>query len=200
MVRNTFGGKGAKSMASKTVSTAANSKLTLSTNKSEVYAIATKMLGNCSCNCVGLDGVLRLAHIRGKFSGKGKRDNTIIEGTWLLVGDYQWTASSEALLKKGKPKLQECDILEVYSDREKQRLKDSISENWNILEENDPKRKIENIQKTVDISHVVFQTEKETEIDRLTKEINSIETVKISLDLDTKSAKETLTLSDVFDI
>ena len=200
MVRNTFGGKGAKSMASKTVSTAANSKLTLSTNKSEVYAIATKMLGNCTCNCIGLDGVLRLAHIRGKFSGKGKRDNTIIDGTWLLVGDYAWNASSEALLKKGKPKLQECDILEVYSDREKQRLKDSISENWDFLEENDPKRKIENIQKKADISYIVFQGEKEVEIDRLTAEINSTETVKISLDLDTKSANETLSLDDVFDI
>jgi len=200
MVRNTFGGNGARSMAAKSVSTAANSKLTLSTNKSEVYAIATKMLGNCTCNCVGLDGVLRLAHIRGKFSGKGKRDNTIIEGTWLLVGDYQWTASSEALLKKGKAKLQECDNLEVYSDREKQRLKDSISENWDFLEENDPKRKIENIQKKADISHIVFQSEKEVEIDRLTAEINSTETAKISLELDTKSANETLSLDDVFDI
>jgi hypothetical protein len=200
MVRNTFGGNGAKSMAAKSSSTAANSKLTLSTNKSEVYAIATKMLGNCTCNCVGLDGVLRLAHIRGKFSGKGKRDNTINEGTWLLVGDYQWTASSEALLKKGKAKLQECDILEVYSDREKQRLKDTITENWDFLEENDPKRKIENIQKKADISHIVFQSEKEVEIDRLTAEINSTETVKISLELDTKSANETLSLDDVFDI
>jgi hypothetical protein len=200
MVRNTFGGNGAKSMAAKSVSTAANSKLTLSTNKSEVYAIATKMLGNCTCNCIGLDGVLRLAHIRGKFSGKGKRDNTINEGTWLLVGDYQWTAGSEALLKKGKAKLQECDILEVYSDREKQRLKDTITENWDFLEENDPKRKIENIQKKADISYIVFQGEKEVEIDRLTAEINSTETVKISLELDTKSANETLSLDDVFDI
>jgi hypothetical protein len=200
MVRNTFGGKGAKSMAAKSSSSAANSKLTLSTNESEVYAIATKMLGNCTCNCIGLDGVLRLAHIRGKFSGKGKRDNTIDLGTWLLVGDYPWTASSEALLKKGKSKLQECDVLEVYSDREKQRLKDSISENWDFLEENDPKRKIENIQKKADISYIVFQGEKEVEIDRLTAEINSTETVKISLDLDTKSANETLSLDDVFDI
>ena len=200
MVRNTFGGKGAKSMAAKTSSSAANSKLTLSTNESEVYAIATKMLGNCTCNCIGLDGVLRLAHIRGKFSGKGKRDNTINLGTWLLVGDYPWTASSEALLKKGKTKLQECDILEVYSDREKQRLKDSISENWEILEENDPTKKIENIQKKADTSHIVFQSEKEAEIDRLTAEINSTETVKISLDFDTKAATDTLSLDDVFDI
>jgi translation initiation factor IF-1 len=197
MVRNTFGGKGAKSMAAKSSSGAANSKLTLSTDKSEVYAIATKMLGNCTCNCIGIDGVLRLAHIRGKFSGKGKRDNTINLGTWLLVGDYQWTASSEALLKKGKVKLQECDILEVYSDREKQRLKDSISENWDILEENDPNRKIENMQKKSD-TNIVFQSEKEAEIDRLTEEINSTETIKISLD--TKSANDTLSLDDVFDI
>ena len=199
MVRNTFGGKGAKSMAAKSSSSAANNKLRLSSDKSEVYAIATKMLGNCTCNCVGIDGVKRLVHIRGKFSGKGKRDNTINLGTWILVGDYQWTASSEALLKKGKEKLQECDILEVYSDRDKQRLKDSISENWDILEENDP-TKIESTNKKSDTSNIVFQSEKETEIDRLTAEINSTETVKISLDLDTKAATDTLSLDDVFDI
>lgn len=197
MVKNTFGGKGAKGMAAKGFSSAANNKLRLSTDKSEVYAIATKMLGNCTCNCMGLDGVLRLAHIRGKFSGKGKRDNIISMGTWILVGDYPWTASSEALLKKGKVKLQECDILEVYSDRDKQRLKDSISENWDVLESNDP-TKIESSNKKNDYNEIVFQSEKEVEIERLTAEINSIETVKISLD--TKSANETLTMEDVFDI
>ena len=122
MVKNTFGGKGAKSMASKNYGAAANTKLRVPTAGDEVFAIATKMLGNSTFNCCGLDGNTFLCHIRGKFSGKGKRDNTVAAGTWVLVGLYQWTASSEELLKKGRPRLRECDLLEVYTDTDKLQL------------------------------------------------------------------------------
>ena len=109
MVKNTTGGKAAKSMASKNSGSSSNTKLTVSSNRDEVYAIASKMLGNSTFNCIGLDGNTYLCHIRGKFSGKGKRDNTVSPGTWVLVGLYQWNASSADLLKRGKVKLRECD-------------------------------------------------------------------------------------------
>jgi initiation factor 1A len=196
MVKNTFGGKGAKSMASKNFGSAANTKLRTVLAEGEIYAIATKMLGNCMFHCCGLDGITRLGHIRGKFSGKGKRDNTIVNGTWVLVGLYEWNASSADLLKKGKVKMQECDLLEVYSDRDKQRLKDSVSVDWDTLDENDP-TKIDGYKKS-ETEAISFQSEKEAEITRLTDEINSTSSVKISLD--NKSADAMLSLAEVFDI
>ena len=196
MVKNTTGGKAAKSMASKNSGSSSNTKLTVSSNRDEVYAIASKMLGNSTFNCIGLDGNTYLCHIRGKFSGKGKRDNTVSPGTWVLVGLYQWNASSADLLKKGKVKLRECDLLEVYSDRDKQRLRDSVSEDWEILDKNDP-RNLDGFKKE-EQSAVSFQSEKEADVDRLTAEVNSMTTQKISLA--DKSSDSMLTLDDVFDI
>ena len=198
MVKNTKGGKGAKSMASKSFSSAAaNTKLRLPTASDEVFAIATKMLGNSTFSCCGLDGNTYLCHIRGKFSGKGKRDNTVCNGTWVLVGLYQWNTSSEELLKKGKAKLRECDLLEVYSDRDKQRLRDTVSVAWEVLDKNDPTN-IEGFNK-VEHEAVKFQTETESEVDRLTAEVNSMTAPKISLP-NKSSDTATLTLEDVFDI
>jgi translation initiation factor IF-1 len=196
MVKNTTGGKAAKSMASKNSGSSSNTKLTVSSNRDEVYAIASKMLGNSTFNCIGLDGNTYLCHIRGKFSGKGKRDNTVSPGTWVLVGLYQWNASSADLLKRGKVKLRECDLLEVYSDRDKQRLRDSVSEDWEILDKNDP-RNLDGFKKE-EQSAVSFQSEKEADVDRLTAEVNSMTTQKISLA--DKSSDSMLTLDDVFDI
>jgi len=196
MVKNTTGGKAAKSMASKNSGSSSNTKLTVSTNCNEVFAIASKMLGNSTFNCIGLDGNTFLCHIRGKFSGKGKRDNTVSPGTWVLVGLYQWNASSADLLKKGKVKLRECDLLEVYSDRDKQRLRDTVSEDWECLDKNDP-RNLDGFKKE-EQNAVSFQTEKEAEVDRLTAEVNSMTTQKISLADKSPDAK--LTLDDVFDI
>ena len=196
MVKNTTGGKAAKSMASKNSGSSSNTKLTVSTNCNEVFAIASKMLGNSTFNCIGLDGNTLLCHIRGKFSGKGKRDNTVSPGTWVLVGLYQWNASSADLLKKGKVKLRECDLLEVYSDRDKQRLRDTVSEDWECLDKNDP-RNLDGFKKE-EQNAVSFQTEKEAEVDRLTAEVNSMTTQKISLADKSPDAK--LTLDDVFDI
>jgi translation initiation factor IF-1 len=196
MVKNTTGGKAAKSLASKNSGSSSNTKLTVSTNCDEVYAIASKMLGNSTFNCIGLDGNTFLCHIRGKFSGKGKRDNTVSPGTWVLVGLYQWNASSADLLKKGKVKLRECDLLEVYSDRDKQRLRDTVSEDWECLDKNDP-RNLDGFKKE-EQNAVSFQTEKEAEVDRLTAEVNSMTTQKISLADKSPDAK--LTLDDVFDI
>ena len=73
-------------------------------------------------------------HIRGKFRGRGKRDNTLISGTWVLVGLREWEheASGDKLLN--------CDLIEVYSDSDKVRLKNSItSVDWSRFITNDTK-------------------------------------------------------------
>ena len=185
-----------KRQASKSFGSSANTKLRVPSSGDEIFAIATKMLGNSTFNCIGLDGNTLLCHIRGKFSGKGKRDNTVSPGTWVLVGLYQWNASSVELLKKGKVKLRECDLLEVYSDRDKQRLRDSVSENWELLDKNDPT----NLDGFKEDEHgtIEFRVGKESEVDRLTAEVNSMTAPKISFD--DKSADSILTLEDIFDI
>jgi hypothetical protein len=75
------------------------------------------------------------AHIRGKFRGRGKRDNFIGPGTWLLVGLHTWESD------KVKPdEIRNCDILEVYNDADKTRLKNSVtSVNWTKFISNDSK-------------------------------------------------------------
>jgi hypothetical protein len=65
------------------------------------------------------DGKKRLCIIRGKFRGRGKRDNTLSNGKWVLVGGRDFEAE-----KTGEGKnLEKCDLLEVYSDLDKERLK-----------------------------------------------------------------------------
>ena len=63
-----------------------------------------------------IDGYQRSCVIRGKFLGKGKRDNILSKGKWILVGLRDWENSN-----KGNEK-EKCDLLEVYSDMDKQRL------------------------------------------------------------------------------
>jgi translation initiation factor 1A len=131
MVKNTTGGSKTKGQARKFVSAAPKNTLRISKDELEVYAQVTKNLGNGMCHVQCLDGKTRLCHIRGKFRGRGKRDNFIGVGTWLLVGLREWEASS-ATTKKDE-KLENCDVLEVYNEYDKQRLKDSISEDWSIF-------------------------------------------------------------------
>jgi hypothetical protein len=55
--------------------------------------------------------------IRNKFRGRGKRDNTVALGTWVMVGIRSWESNS------GDNNTQKCDLLEVYNDGEKEKLK-----------------------------------------------------------------------------
>ena len=126
MVKNTCGGKGAKGFARKSFIKGGNS-LRISEDVAEVYAQVTKMLGNSMCNVVSLDGTEFLCHIRGKFSGRGKRDNLISVSSWLLVGLREWERTETI-----KGKLLNCDVIVVYNDNDKIRLKNSvININWN---------------------------------------------------------------------
>ena len=133
MVKNTGGNK-AKGYARKGANNNNNTKdrpLRVSENEYEVYAIVENYYGDSMCDVLCIDGKIRLMHIRGKFKGRGKRDNTIDKSSWLLVGirDYE-------TVKEGKR--ENCDLLEVYTNNEKDKLKSSVTNvNWKRFNKND---------------------------------------------------------------
>lgn len=134
MVRNLGGGDRMKHMARKHVNGAKNSQskiLRTSTCSDEIYSYVTRILGNGMCLVKGIDGYERLCQIRGKFSGRSKRENTLVVGTWVLVGLRQWDAEKEFASKQTKTatkKIQKCDLLEIYTpgEREKLRVQEKI--------------------------------------------------------------------------
>jgi translation initiation factor IF-1 len=123
-----------KHMARKHVNGAKNSQskiLRTSTCSDEIYSYVTRILGNGMCLVKGIDGYERLCQIRGKFSGRSKRENTLVVGTWVLVGLRQWDAEKEFASKQTKTstkKIQKCDLLEIYTpgEREKLRVQEKI--------------------------------------------------------------------------
>ena len=130
MVRNVTGGKKAKQSGSKTFTP---NRMKVSTDPSEYYAIVTKMTGGRICLVKCQDKVERLCHIRGSFSGKFTGGNFIKVGAWLLVGLRDWASKTE-----GKQEC--CDLLYVYSDREKETLIQSTP-NLSVLQQQDQAQK-----------------------------------------------------------
>jgi hypothetical protein len=136
MVKNNFGGNKAKGFARKNLTTKRDSSLRVASEEGEIYAQAVKVMGGNIVSAIDINGNPLKAHIRGKFRGKGKRDNFIGPNTWLLVGLHEW--GSDDTIKS-------CDILEVYSDIDKNRLKNSInSVNWSKFIINDNKTVCDN--------------------------------------------------------
>lgn len=129
MVKNVKGGSGHKSQARKFASTGVSkqtSKLRIVEEDGEIYAQVTKVFGNGMCDVLCIDEKTRLCIIRGKFRGRGKRDNTIRPGSWVLAGKREWESEK-------KDEKEKCDLLEVYSDFDIERLKKSVHENWKIF-------------------------------------------------------------------
>ncbi|GAI87692.1 unnamed protein product [marine sediment metagenome] len=89
MPRNTGGGNKAKKFASKSF-VVSDRATRFASVEGEAYAVVQRMLGGTICEVLCIDGVVRLCVIRGKFSGKGKRDNRLSKGTWVLVGLRDW--------------------------------------------------------------------------------------------------------------
>jgi translation initiation factor 1A len=136
MVKNTTGGSKHKGQARKFVNTPRQTtNIRLSNDECELYAQVTKMLGNGMCHVLCIDGKTRLCHIRGKFRGRGKRDNLIANNSWLLIGLREWESD-----KNNEKKMQNCDLLEVYSQIDVDRLKNTVNENWNLFNNNDGKK------------------------------------------------------------
>jgi len=146
MVKNTCGGNRHKKQASKAIQEAKQpTKLRKAAEDGEVYAVVTKMVGGALCNVIGVDNVPRSCVIRGKFrGGGGKRNNFIKMGTLVLIGDREWMGTvggggcGGVGTTKEKEKYVVCDLLEVYTDLEKDQL---ISQcptvNWTVLNDVD---------------------------------------------------------------
>ena len=115
MVKNTTGGNRSKGLARKN-ETQHYSKLRMSECEEEHYAIVKKIFGGNRCEVFCDDSICRQAIIRGKFTGKNKRRNIISAGTIILVGLRDWATKIEK-------KMEECDVLEVYSSIEIEQLK-----------------------------------------------------------------------------
>jgi len=115
MVKNTKGGGGAKKMARKHIGNGGSNRvLREAVDKDEMYAAVSKIYGNGMCEVLCDDGKSRMCIIRNKFRGRGKRDNTVRVGVWVMVGIRSWESCSE--------KEQKCDLLEVYTESEKNQL------------------------------------------------------------------------------
>jgi len=117
MVKNDAGGNKGKGLARKHVNAAkggGSKQLRVATDSAEKYAVVSKMLGNGMCYVNLLDGTIgsKLCIIRNKFKGRGKRDNILNTGSWVLVGLRDWSSKQDT-----------CDLLEVYNDGERDRLR-----------------------------------------------------------------------------
>lgn len=117
MVKNNTGGNKSKRMGRKFSAPQADKNIRLSESEEEIYASVTKLLGNGMFHAVDTDNKERLCIMRQKFKGRGKRDNTVTVGSWVLIGLRVWEGAGCS-----KPK---CDLLEVYNDIEKGKLKKS---------------------------------------------------------------------------
>ena len=106
MVKNLKGGKGAKNLARKNtiVSTGTYNKIRVSQDPLEIYATVVKLLGNGMCYINSKKYTNLICHIRNKFSGRGKRDNTITVGAIILVGLREWETT-----------VKNCDLICLYS-------------------------------------------------------------------------------------
>lgn len=131
MVRNQTGGNKSKHLARKHItggSTRNDRKLRLSQCPEEMYAHVIKPYGNGMCLVMCIDGRERLCIIRNKFTGRNKRDNLIDAGSWVLVGAREWErdGDGERLKANGKKDYPKCDLLEIYTPLERERLKTQV--------------------------------------------------------------------------
>ncbi len=121
MVKNEGGGCNGKKVARKH-KTKGRNELRLSTSSDEKYAIVKKLLGN-TCDVICEDGVNRRCIIRGKFTGRNKRDNMLDSGTYILVGMREWVDEAGRSRQADDNNVKYCDLLEVYNSMERDTLR-----------------------------------------------------------------------------
>jgi initiation factor 1A len=118
-------------MSRKLVNSAkAPSSLRIVKDRDELYASITKAYGNNMCEALCDDGVKRTCHISGKFRGRNKKDNYAGQGATVLIGlrDYEKTSPDT------NDGCKNCDLLYVYREDEKERLKTTCpSVNWRLF-------------------------------------------------------------------
>ena len=160
MVKNTTGGTGTKSIGRKH-QTPRDSRLVLSVDEYEKYAIVTKMFGNGMCEIRLNDDTKLIGHIRKKFSGRNKRHNLISAFTIVLVNlrDYE------------KPP-KNCDIISIYDEIQIEQLKQIPGININSL----LNMRIDGSACNVTDANVTFSLEEEEEP---TNKLSSIDNFEI---------------------
>ena len=121
MVKNNTGGNKSKKQARKTAGGAPTAAQNVRYVKEagEMYAIITKIYGGKTCQVMCDDGVSRRCTIRRKFMMSRRGDNALAIGTWLMAGLYDWEKRADGA--------QTCDILEVYSAGEREKLKQTVN-------------------------------------------------------------------------
>jgi hypothetical protein len=99
-----------------------------------------------------MDGKTRLCFIRGKFKGRGKRDNFIGLLSWVLIGlrDFE-------TVKEGSQ--ENCDLLEVYTDAEKEKLRTTVHENWSLFTTSSTEKKEKSSSEENDFEFIDEKTE-----------------------------------------
>jgi len=191
MVKNVKGGTGHKSQARKHVVAKESAKTRLASDEYESYGFVTSILGGSNCHVICQDGVKRLCIIRGKFRGsRGKRDNMISRGTWVLVGIREWATESS------KPDtLDKCDLLEVYNENDKYKLRTIPDIDWSkfVINELDSSNKS---SKNDIYDDVIFSNDiSEEEYNSLVENLN---TGKIDLLIsDNKDKDEEINIDDI---
>jgi translation initiation factor IF-1 len=133
MVLNTGGGNKGKLVARKFVKqsgagSAGTKTVRVVQDEGEMYAVVSKLFGNCMCKVMCYDGYNRLCIIRKKFTGRRKTDNIVSAGSVLLVGLQSYgaikpAASVNSSSNKSDNHLPRCDLLYVYTDQEKEKLR-----------------------------------------------------------------------------
>ena len=143
MVINSGGGNKGKHVARKFVKSGAGAGIKtvrLVQDEGEMYAVVVKLFGNCMCKVMCFDGRSRLCIIRKKFTGRRKTDNIVSSGSVVLVGLQVYGSvgssssssssggnssgsSSSNKNNHGDSHLPRCDLLYVYNDQEKEKLR-----------------------------------------------------------------------------
>lgn len=154
MVKNQIGGKHKHQAKKSMVDSSKSMKFVVSTDPNEIYAIITKKFGNNMFEVHCIDDKVRLCIVRGKFRGRHKKSNFVNIGSWVLIGLREWETHKEDQKSK-------CDLLEIYSIGDVDRLQKTISANWKILANNDFSR----IEKTGEEDmNVIFTHDVEDQI------------------------------------
>jgi len=114
MVKNTGGNK-SKKIARKNVSYSTRD-VRRATDENEMYAAVSKIFSSQRCSVIGADGKTYQCNVRGKFL-KNKRGGVgeLSPGVWILIGFYDWEVRSDGS--------KNCDLLEIYTSVEKDKLK-----------------------------------------------------------------------------
>jgi hypothetical protein len=199
MVKN-FGGNKAKGFARKHANSSKGAtKLRVVEFDGEIYAIATAMLGNCMFHAAGIDGNTYLVQIRGKFTGRFKRDNIVTVGSWVLIGAREFTAASD--IKKAKiDEIIKADLLEVYTEDDKKKLMNTVTADWHILNNNDLTRQQVGMKADVD-DGIIFASSQEVddlEILEMMK-TKKMETISLQVDssIDNGTSHDWIDASDI---